>query len=451
MNCIWITIDSLRQDHVHCYRPEGTVDDTAPGFHVHTPSIDKLAQESVLFDRARSESLPTIPCRRAFFTGRRIYPFQEPPAPKGDTVRFPGWRPLLEEDVTVAEYLSEQGYVTAIVADTYHIMKPGMNFHRGFQSYQWVRGQEYDQWHSQPLPEGYIEKFLKPGAKLEPRRMRVLSQYLKNQFYRANDDEFQAARTFRTAIEWLDRNHTHEKFFLYVDSFDPHEPFEAPQKYIDFYDAGWRGPKLIYGNIYKRSELTDEEHHHIRARYAAAVTMVDHWVGELLKAVDRLGLREKTLIILISDHGKIIGEFGHYGMPMQDTGPALNPVPCLIRHPKGENAGKRFGGWLYNIDIVATMFSLMGVAPKPDIEGEDVWGAVGSKSGEFRDHLVTAYGAMVSAWKDDWLYLVNTETNDAALYNLAEDIHRKNNVADKYPRDRNNLAKKIKTAAKRRE
>ena len=445
MNCIWITTDSFRQDHIHCYRPEGTIDDTGESIKVQTPSMDRLAAEGVMFTRLRSESLPTVPCRRGTFTGRRVFPFKEEAPMKGMYIHAPGWRPIPQQDVTVAEHLTEQGYVTGMVCDVYHLMKPSQNFHRGFQSFNWVRGQEYDQWHSQPLPEGYIEQFLKPSIKLEARRSKVLNQYLKNQFYRKGDDEFQAARTFRTAIDWLEQNHAHEKFFLYVDSFDPHEPNEAPKSMIDLYDPGYDGPQLIYGNIYKRSELTDAEHHHVRSGYAAACTMVDHWIGKLLDKVDELGLAGNTIVIVVSDHGKILGEFGHYGMPPQDTGPALSPVPCFIRHPQAQNSGKRFDGWLYNTDVVVTMLNMMGVEPKPRTDGQDVWPAV-CNSNEFRDHLVTGHCEMVAAWREDWLYLHNAASNSGALYNLADDVYRKHDVADKYPAVRDDLKRMLNAA-----
>jgi len=451
MNCIWITTDSFRQDHVHCYRPEGAVDPNGEGIQVQTPNMDRLAAEGVMFERMMAEALPTIPCRRGMFTGRRVFPWPDEPLYKGIYVHYPGWRPLPQEDVTVAEHLGEQGYVTAIVADVYHLMKPSQNFHRGFQSFQWERGQEYDQWHTQPLPEGYLARHLKPGTDLSPYRHRVLVQYLKNQMFRSGDDDFQAARTFRRGIEWLERNHTHEKFFLYIDSFDPHEPFEAPQRFIDLYDPDYDGVKLIYANMYERSELADAEHHHVRARYAAACTMVDYWVGQLLEAVDRLGLRENTLIILVSDHGKILGENGRYGMPPDQMGPRLSPVPCIMRHPAGENAGRQFRGWLYNIDVTATMLSLLDVAPKPDVEGLDVWPAVADSADEFRDHLVTAYGHIQGCWREDWLYLLNTKEDTSALYNLAEDIHRKHDVADRYPRVLDGLAQKLGAVAEKKD
>ena len=439
MNCIWITTDSFRQDHVHCYRPEGAADATAPGLQVQTPNIDALARDGVMFRRLRAEALPTVPCRRGFFTGRRVFPWRAEPPRKGMYITLPGWRPIPEEDVTVAEHLSARGWVTAMIADVYHLMKPAQNFHRGFCSFEWIRGQEYDQWRSQPLPEGYIEQFLRPGAPAPaPARLRVLEQFLRNHAAVRDETDFPVARTFRTAIEWLEQNHGHDKFFLYIDTFDPHEPWLVPRRFLDLYDPDWDGPNLIYGNLYRRSELSDSEHRHLRARYAAECTMVDYWLGKLLAAVDRLGLRERTLIVLVSDHGKIIGEFDHYGMPPQDTGPALNSVPCILRHPAGENAGIHYDGWFYNPDLTATVLELLGAGDKPMTDGCSVWPAVSGRR-PFRDHLVTGHGPMIAVWEDDWLQLHDTTAGRIALYHLGEDPRRCRDVADRYPETQRKL------------
>ena len=443
MNCIWITTDSFRQDHVHTYRPQGTLDRTGESMAVQTPNLDKLAAEAVTFERMLAEALPTVPQRRGIFTGRRIFPWKDEPKCKGVVPDFPGWRPIPQEDVTVAEHLSKQGYVTAMVADAYHLAKPSMNMHRGFDGFHWVRGQEFDRWQTQPLPDGFLEKHLKPGIPLESRRTHVLRQFLQNHAHLTSDEDVPAARTFRWAIDWLERNAAHDKFFLYIDTFSPHEPWLPPQRFLDLYDPARDGPNLVYANPYTRSQLTDAEHRHVRARYAGCCTMVDHWVGRLLEAVDRAGLRETTLIVLMSDHGKIIGEFDHYGMPAQDMSPVLAWVPCLIRHPGGENAGKRFAGRLYNIDVTATMLSLLDVAPKPDVEGQDVWPAVTDGADGFRECLVSGYSRFVSAWQEDWIYLVDTEAGQGALYNLAEDIHRETDVASRYPDVRDRLARRI--------
>ena len=438
MNCIWITTDSFRQDHIHCYRPEGTVDDTGPTLRVQTPGLDRLARQAVRFTRMRSEALPTIPCRRGCFTGRRVFPWKKEPFPKGLRVKYPGWRPLRQNDVTLAEHLGEQGYRTMLIADTYHLFKPTMNFHRGFDGFRWERGQEFDHWRTRPLPDGVLRRHMKRGVDVPEGRQQVLRQYLQN-LLGATEEDLPVAKTFRAAIDWLRENRHHDNFFLYVDTFSPHEPWMVPERLLKMYDSETPHMQLMYGNPYTRDQLTDEEHRHLRARYAASCTMVDDWIGKLLDEVDRQGLARDTLIVLMSDHGKIIGEFGHYGMPPECTGLALNPVPCIIRHPAGERAGSVFDGWLYNIDLTATVLGLLGVAPKSDVEGENVWPAVCSGAEGFRPHLVTAYGDWQAAWRDDWLYLREAGKRSAALYNLADDPQRYRNVTRKYPSERKEL------------
>lgn len=442
MNCIWITVDSFRQDHLRCYRPQGTSDPTGKSLLPHTPNIDRLASEGLRCDRLRSDALPSVPCRCGIFTGRRVFPRRGVPARQGEEINASGWPTLPDEEVTVAEHLARHGYVCALVSDCCHLMEPGQNFHRGFHCYHWERGQEQDRWQSQPLPPGRLERYLKEGTSLSDPRVRILAQYLKNQMYRQGDEEFQAARVFRRAIEWLERNHTHERFYLHIECFDPHEPWDAPQRLISLYDPRWGGPHLIYPNLWKRNELTDAEHHHIRARYAAECSLVDHWVGRLMSTVERLGLVENTLIVFLSDHGKIIGEFNHYGMAPEDTSLELNSVPCIIRHPKGELAGGRYAGWFYNTDVTATALSLLGVEPKPLTEGESFWPAAASNA-EFRDHAVVCYQHVLSCWQDDWLLLVDTARNTTELYHLGEDPHREKDVAARYPEIRDSLQRRI--------
>jgi len=444
MNCIWITTDSFRQDHVSAYRPDGPRDPDGVPLHVETPAMDRLAREGVLFERMLAEALPTVPCRRAVFTGRRIFPWRHEPRPRGLYITLPGWRPLREDDVTVAERLSNRGYVTGFIADTYHLMKPCMNFHRGFRSFEWVRGQEFDQWRSDSLPPGHLEQFMKPGLALPPNRTRVLEQFLRNHLDVRDEADFPSARTFTKAIEWLERNSSHDRFFLYIDTFDPHEPWLVPPPYLAKYGLTDNPPRLIYGNPYRRNQLTDEEHAHLRRRYAALCTMVDRWIGRLLDTIDRLGLRENTLVVLMSDHGKIIGEFGHYGMPAQDMSPMLAFVPCFIRHPGGENAGRRFRGQLYNVDLVATVLDLLGIEPEPDeppLDGRSVWNAVSADDNRFREVLVTGYGDVTAAWTDDRMLVLGTPRTggEPGLYDIRNDPFCTRNLAADEPGTRDAL------------
>ncbi|UCG64742.1 MAG: sulfatase-like hydrolase/transferase, partial [Deltaproteobacteria bacterium] len=145
MNVILIVLDSLRADHVGCYG----------NTWIKTPNLDAFAEESALFERCFPESLPTVPARRAIVTGNRLFPFREwqPDPRKGKAFAVPGWEPLRDTDTTLSEILLEAGYRTAFITDTFHVFKPSMNFHRGFDEWRWVRGQEGDPYSSARHPK----------------------------------------------------------------------------------------------------------------------------------------------------------------------------------------------------------------------------------------------------------------------------------------------------------
>jgi arylsulfatase A-like enzyme len=135
MNVIVLVLDSLRQDHVSLYNgAEGPFADVPA---CRTPNLDAFARDCVVFHNAYPEGLPTMPVRLALMTGQWTLPFR-------------GWEPLRETDVTIAQILGDSGYVCGLISDTYHYRAPGMNYHRGFHAYRWVRGQEYDPYVSSP-------------------------------------------------------------------------------------------------------------------------------------------------------------------------------------------------------------------------------------------------------------------------------------------------------------
>ena len=80
-------------------------------------------------------------------------------------------------------------------------------------------------------------------------------------------------------------------FFLWLDTFDPHEPWDAPPYYVDWYDPGYRGEVLAHANYGRADYMTEAERQHTKALYAAEVSMVDKWIGRLLQQVDDLGYR----------------------------------------------------------------------------------------------------------------------------------------------------------------
>ena len=91
---------------------------------------------------------PTLQIRRGLFTGMRSFPWRFNFDRRGHWHHAPGWHKIPPEQDTIAEVLLERGYLTALIADTYHMFKPTMNFSRGFAHLDFVRGQESDNWRS---------------------------------------------------------------------------------------------------------------------------------------------------------------------------------------------------------------------------------------------------------------------------------------------------------------
>ncbi|MCK4284355.1 MAG: sulfatase-like hydrolase/transferase, partial [Candidatus Brocadiae bacterium] len=115
MNVVLVMFDSLRKDCIGVYG-------APPWGEVATPHLNALAEESMVFDRVYPETLPTLPTRRAVYTGQRVYPFIDADfSLKGDFRGAPGWGPIPEEQATLAEMFREAGYRTGLIADVYHM------------------------------------------------------------------------------------------------------------------------------------------------------------------------------------------------------------------------------------------------------------------------------------------------------------------------------------------
>ncbi|MDQ3864194.1 MAG: sulfatase-like hydrolase/transferase, partial [Actinomycetota bacterium] len=136
VNVIVVIVDSLRRDHVGAYGNDW----------IKTPNLDTLAKESLLFTHPYPESIPTIPARRAIHTGVRTWPFRDWHPVSDDGFKPYGWAPVPKDQVVLAEVLSAEGINTNIVTDTLHLYRAYYDFQRGFDTFDYIRGQERDQY-----------------------------------------------------------------------------------------------------------------------------------------------------------------------------------------------------------------------------------------------------------------------------------------------------------------
>ena len=332
MNFVLVIIDTLRRDHVGCYGNDW----------ISTPSLDALAAESVRFTNVYPEALPTLQVRQSVYTGNRLFPFNAHVAKKGDFVKWPGWHPVDEQQVTLAEIMAHAGYRTGLVTDTYHQFKPSMNFHRGFQQFIWIRGQEADGYGSSSVMAGADLSHIMHPAFSGTDREWALRRYLANTRARHYEEDYFAPRVFRAAMRFVEDNHR-DDFFLVVDSFDPHEPWDPPPWYPEMYDPGYEGKNLIWPTYAPTDMLFAAELNHICANFAGEVTMVDRWLGLFVDRLRDVGVLDDTLLVVLSDHGMSLDERGVIGKYEDHIYPELTDIIMLIRDPNGAGAGQVCG------------------------------------------------------------------------------------------------------------
>jgi len=342
VNFIVIISDTLRRDHLGCY---------GNGW-ISTPHIDRFAADSLLFMNAYSGSFPTVPHRRDVLTGRF-------------TASYAPWAPLSPDEVVLPQVLKEKDYVSMMVCDCPHILENGYGYDRGFDGFEWIRGQETDRWKTYPEA---------PEHPCDPRKIRTADRLSRHHrrntaWWQYEADTF-VARTMTEACRWLEKSYRRERFFLYVDTFDPHEPWDAPQWYVDMYDPGYEGEVVDYPQYAHTDFLSDTELKHVRALYAAEVTLVDRWVGRLLEKIADLGLLRDTVVVFTTDHGFLHGEHGligkslisperlHY-VPLYEE---INHIPLAVHFPAA--APGRKTAVVEPMDFMPTILDVAGI-PQP--------------------------------------------------------------------------------------
>src|SRR5439155_13719617 len=269
-------------------------------------------------------------------------------------------------------------------------IREGYGYDRGFDDFIWIRGQGDD---------------TRPHERADARLTWV---------YEADR---LVARTMTAAEQWLER-HYKEQFFLYVDTWDPHEPWDAPDYYTKLYLPEYDGRKLYpsYGK-WERAGLTEADVAVAQATYCGEVTMVDRWVGRLLEKLEVLGIAGSTIVLFTSDHGFYFGEHGYFGKAewIDDPGARvsedaivpewfsnswlltigwsplyreLTNVPLIIRGP-GLPPGRR-AALTTAPDLPVTILDLAGVEPPPAMQGTSLRDVLAGKD-EHRPFVVSSW------------------------------------------------------------
>ena len=425
LNLIHINVDTWATHWMGCY-----------GHHqIETPNVDRLAAKCALFEDAYPEVLPTICARRAIYTGRRIFPsdlIQQP----DDQVKIRGWHQLYAEDVTISETLRGAGYTTAIVSDVYHQFKPDKNFHRGFDSWQWIRGQEQDRLVTGPRKGIDLNRYYHASQRGAPHDRRSILQYLLNRRQWKTEDDWLAARVFSHAAHWLtDNTAENQPFYLHIESFSPHEYWDPPEDYYRRYmKKNYDGPRLI-SPPQTTAQMTPLEVEHVRALYAGLAAFVDSRIGRFLDTVNALGLMRNTVIVLVADHGTMMGEQNQLHKGELRLRTQVTHVPLMIYHPSDDWSGRKIGGFVQHTDLMPTLLDILGVKAPGRVTGESLRPLIAANARSKREEIITGWGEHGSVRNQEWNYIGRWSPGKPfeELYNLRKDPLELHNVADEHP------------------
>jgi len=424
-NVILIVVDSLRADHVY-------------GDRARTPNMDALVREGIRFTRAHPEAMPTVPVRNTLMSGRRYFPFRGWHDWRG-LLDSPGWAPTTGVAASLPAALCRAGYWTAYVTDNPFVgfslpYRPLRNrFHRFVRTGGQIGGRRSG------VSEREVLHWLLPSLDRSAKVRSRMRKYIANSHYAHDETRSFAARVFTDAARVLDRAATQRPFAMVVDTYEPHEPWTPPRKYINMYgDPDYRGPEPgqpRYGRIadYFHGDDPSRMLARLRALYAAEVTMTDRWLGVFLDRLHDLKLERETAIVLVSDHGFLLGEYGFTGKISSELHPPLMRVPLVVIHPDRKRAGGHSKYLAQTHDVAPTLLSLAGVRAPRAMTGADLSPLFAGRRPRPRSLAYGGYANALYARTDRWKFISDNLGRNRRLYDLKHDPDETNNLAHRDP------------------
>ena len=420
-NLLIIMLDTTRADYLGTYGQERST----------TPWIDRFALQATVFERAIAPSSYTLPSHASLFTG--LYP--ESHGAKLDSQGMAladlgldesrtSFRPLDQDIRTLAEIASENGLATGAVSANFGYLSPYFGLDQGFATWEVPRRGWY---RSEPLGlsvvQAAVSGFLLP---------RAWKWWMESRIHGAARHYLLASEVNQLALRWLE-GHRDKRFLYFVNYMDPHSPYLPTGEYRKLYSHADAPQDVARKRIAQGlGTNNDRERLPLLDAYAAEIRFVDDRLSELFDRFDDWGLLERTVVLIVGDHGESFGEHGElfHGTGLHE---AQVHVPLILRTPGQQNPA-RVDRFVSLVDVMPTLLDLAGLDQPDDLQGRSLL-----RPGVDRPLPVAAsLGALQRPWsyravyRDPWKLIVSSR-NDVELYDLRADSNETNNLADQCP------------------
>ena len=340
MRVIMVMFDSLNRNMLNPYG----------GNLAATPNFNRLAEHSVTFDNCYAGSLPCMPARRELHTGRYNFLHRS-------------WGPLEPFDDSMPELLNHSGIHSHMVTDHYHYFEDGgATYHTRYRTWEGFRGQEGDAWKGVVSPDQIPERYRnRCDGVADNWEHNWVPQDFVNRSYMETEEKQPQSLTFEAGCSFIRTNHGADQWYLQIETFDPHEPFFSQDKFKKLFPDPYNGGVYDWPDYRKVDERdTPEEILHLRAEYAALLTMCDEKLGEVLDLLDEYGMWKDTMVIVNTDHGFLLAEHGQWAKCHCPFYNEVARIPLFIWDPVTGARGIHADSLVQTIDLPATILAQFG-------------------------------------------------------------------------------------------
>ena len=382
MRTVFLLFDSLNARALSCY-----------GGKLPTPNFDRLAERAVTFDSHYIGSMPCMPARRDMHAGRLCFLHRS-------------WGPLEPFDDSFPVLLQRAGVYSHLISDHYHYFEDGgATYHSRYTTWDFIRGQESDPWIAMVKPP--LERFREHyhPIQLEETRDGHRLQGMINREAIKEEADFPSVQCFGAALRFLDQNGGDDNWLLQLETFDPHEPFFAPDLYKAALPTAYEGPTLDWPR-YRRVQETAAEIEELRANYAALVALCDAQLGRIIDDFDTNNRWKDTAIVLTTDHGFLLSEHDWWAKNRMPFYNEIANIPLFIYHPAhAEKAGSRVSALTQTTDVMPTLLDMFGTSPGQSVLGRSMLSLISGERASIRDVAVYGiFGGAINATDGRYTY-----------------------------------------------
>ncbi|EMR73863.1 arylsulfatase A family protein [Thaumarchaeota archaeon SCGC AB-539-E09] len=415
-NVVLITIDSLRTDHIGVY-----------GYHKETtPNLDRFAEESVIFSNAFTNGAHTAISFPSILTSAY-------------GSMYGGYGYLSTERLSIAEWISKQGYTTAAFHSNPYLSST-YNYDKYFDVF-------YDSLFSKASSLSFKILIKLVELAQENKIIRNIIPYILKilRCFKPYKLPYEDAQQItQKVIRWLEKRD--KKFFLWVHYMDTHWPWLSHQSLSsekinskDAYNIWWK-------MLIDPSAITNEELTNITDLYDGEIKYLDHVLGNLFNNLKKMDIYDNSIIIVTSDHGEELGDHGDIGHHNAKLYEEIIHIPLMIRFSRKKNSGKKIDNLVSLLDIAPTVADFLGSKIPDEWMGNNLIPILTNDTNEASNGVISEgkikRGLNTLSYRSKkWKYIFNEANNKHELYAIIHDPKEKQNLSALKP----NVVQKFRT------